>query len=162
MLQHFKVSTVTQPEPALTLLLNGTSASSQSQPAKTSSQNQETPKRTSMSSLQAFNNTGVLPHRGQTLQADVGPPRSPQPARPKAHTIGKDVKCGKPANDWRAHGRKCQTSDWLISGIFNQPHKWRLMSRKLSMALEMNDSWKLWQAGNTPYGAIAFRAIYNL
>lgn len=94
-----EVSTVTQPEPALTLLLNGTSASklesespptpsSQSQPAKTSLQSQETPKRTSMSSLQAFNNTGVLPHRGQTLQADVGPPRSPQPARPKAHTIG--------------------------------------------------------------------------
>lgn len=106
MLQHFKVSTVTNPEPAWTSLLNGTSASklesespptsdSQSQPAKTSSQSQETPKRTTLSTLQAFNNTGALTHRGQTLQADVGTPRSPQPARPKAHTIGKDVKFGK-------------------------------------------------------------------
>lgn len=114
MLQHFKVSTITQPEPASTLLLNGTGASklesesplapsSQSQPAKTLSQSQETSKRTSLASLQAFNNTGVLTHRGQTLQAYVGAPKSPQPARPKAHTVGKDVKSGKPANVWRAH-----------------------------------------------------------
>lgn len=103
MMQHFKVSTAAQPEPASTPLLNGTSSTtsaskpeseppvtstSPTQPAKTSSQSQETPKRTTLGTLQAFNNPGVLIHRGQMLQADVGRPRSPQPPRPKAHTIG--------------------------------------------------------------------------
>lgn len=98
-----EVSTATHPEPASTPLLNGTSSTtsaskleseppvtsaSPTQPAKTSSQSQETPKRTSLGPLQAFNNPGVLLHRGQMLQADVGRPRSPQPPRPKAHTIG--------------------------------------------------------------------------
>lgn len=102
-MQHFKVSTAAHPEPASTPLLNGTSSTtsaskleseppvtstSQTPPAKTSSQSQESPKRTSLGTLQAFNNPGVLIHRGQMLLADVGHPRSPQPPRPKAHTIG--------------------------------------------------------------------------
>lgn len=101
-----KVSAVTHPEPASTPLSNGTGSSpsrsqlepeprpppaSLTQPAKTSSQSLETPKRASLGPPQAFN-------RGQALQADVGAPRSPQPARPKAHSIGEGLKCGNPAN----------------------------------------------------------------
>ncbi|KAM9336162.1 actin filament-associated protein 1-like 2 isoform 2-T2 [Symphorus nematophorus] len=55
-------------------------------PVKTSSQSQETPKRTSLGIPQAFSNSsGVQIHKGPTA---AGFPQSPQPSRPKAHTIG--------------------------------------------------------------------------
>ncbi|XP_076616747.1 actin filament-associated protein 1-like 2 isoform X2 [Chaetodon auriga] len=58
----------------------------QTQPVKTSSQ--ETPKRTSLGIPQAFNSSGTQIHKGLTVQAAAGLPHSPQPQRPKAHTIG--------------------------------------------------------------------------
>lgn len=50
------------------------------QQAKTPPQSQETPKRTSLGIPQTFNSPGVQIHKGL--------PHSPQPSRPKAHTIG--------------------------------------------------------------------------
>ncbi|XP_074475325.1 actin filament-associated protein 1-like 2 isoform X1 [Sebastes fasciatus] len=89
-------------EPESTPVLNGTSSTSskpeqerpptptppqpQTQPVKTSSQSQETPKRTSLGIPQAFNSPGVQIHKGPAVSA--GLPQSPRPLRPKAHTIG--------------------------------------------------------------------------
>ncbi|KAM4524886.1 actin filament-associated protein 1-like 2 isoform 2-T2 [Odontesthes bonariensis] len=73
----------------------------QTQPVKTSSQSQETPKKTSLGIPQAFNSSGTQIQKGQVAQtaATTSLPHSPQPARPKAHTIGcpgsVEVKLGK-------------------------------------------------------------------
>ncbi|XP_044033635.1 actin filament-associated protein 1-like 2 isoform X2 [Siniperca chuatsi] len=93
-------------EPDSTPVLNGTSSTSatskpeqecpltptppqpQTQPVKTSSQSQESPKRTSLGIPQAFISSGVQIHKGPTFQSASGLPHSPQPLRPKAHTIG--------------------------------------------------------------------------
>ncbi|XP_011604547.1 actin filament-associated protein 1-like 2 isoform X1 [Takifugu rubripes] len=58
----------------------------QAQPLKTSSQSQETPKKSSLGIPQAFSSSGVQVHRG--LHTAAGFPQSPQPLRPKAHTVG--------------------------------------------------------------------------
>ncbi|KAA8581542.1 hypothetical protein FQN60_003123 [Etheostoma spectabile] len=58
----------------------------QPQPVKTSSQSQDTPKRTSLGIPQVFSSSGVQIHKSPTISAEL--PRSPQPLRPKAHTIG--------------------------------------------------------------------------
>ncbi|XP_038591697.1 actin filament-associated protein 1-like 2 isoform X1 [Micropterus salmoides] len=97
-------SNPTEPESAP--MLNGTSSTSaackpeeerpptptpprpQTQPVKTSSQSQETPKRTSLGITQTFLSSGVQVHKGQTFPTASGLPHSPQPMRPKAHTIG--------------------------------------------------------------------------
>ncbi|XP_070782688.1 actin filament-associated protein 1-like 2 [Enoplosus armatus] len=60
----------------------------QTQPVKASSQSQETPKRTSLGIPQAFISSGVQIHKGPAFQTASGLPHSPQPLRPKAHTIG--------------------------------------------------------------------------
>ncbi|XP_070707728.1 actin filament-associated protein 1-like 2 [Pempheris klunzingeri] len=105
----------TEPEP--TPVLNGTSSTSatskpeqecpltptspqpQTQQVKTSSQSQETPKRTTLAIPQAFSSSGVQIQKGPTFQTAAGFPHSPQPLRPKAHTIGcsgaVEVKLGK-------------------------------------------------------------------
>ncbi|XP_069011664.1 actin filament-associated protein 1-like 2 isoform X1 [Embiotoca jacksoni] len=66
----------------------------EAQPVKTSSQSQETPKRTSLGIPQAFS-SGAQIHKGPTTQTA----HSPLPMRPKAHTIGcpgaVEVKLGK-------------------------------------------------------------------
>ncbi|KAM6897025.1 actin filament-associated protein 1-like 2 [Xenentodon cancila] len=103
-------------EPDSTPVLNGPSAESsttkpelqrpptptppqsQTQPVKTSPPSQETPKRASLGLPQAFNSSGV--HKSPAAQTSAAAlPHSPQPARPKAHTIGShsavEVKLGK-------------------------------------------------------------------
>lgn len=57
----------------------------QTQPLKTSSQSQETPKRMNTGITQAFSSPGAQIHKGPTA---AGFPNSPQPLRPKAYTIG--------------------------------------------------------------------------
>ncbi|KAG7507928.1 hypothetical protein JOB18_049254 [Solea senegalensis] len=57
----------------------------QTPPLKTTSQSQETPKRTSVEIPQAFTSSV---HKGGTALTASGFPHSPQPLRPKAHTIG--------------------------------------------------------------------------
>lgn len=57
------------------------------QPLKIS-QNQETPKKSSLGIPQAFSSSGVQVQRG--LQPTAGFPQSPQPLRPKAHAVGED------------------------------------------------------------------------
>ncbi|XP_041830457.1 actin filament-associated protein 1-like 2 isoform X2 [Melanotaenia boesemani] len=83
--QQPPASTLSQPHP---------------QPAKILSQSQETPKRTSLGLPQAFSCSGTQIHKGQAAHnAATILPRSPQPLRPKAHTIGSpgsvEVKLGK-------------------------------------------------------------------
>ncbi|GAA6214270.1 actin filament-associated protein 1-like 2 isoform X1 [Lates japonicus] len=107
-----EVSSANPPEPEPTPVLNGTSLTSatskpeqahpqtptpqQTQPLKPAPQSQETPKRTSLGIPQAFTSSGVQVHKGPTA---AGFPHSPQPLRPKAHTIGchgaVEVKLGK-------------------------------------------------------------------
>lgn len=65
----------------------------QTQPAKTTCQSQEAPKRRNIP--QAFGSPGGQIHKGPTA---AGFPHSPQPMRPKAHTIGE----GKNCNRWFA------------------------------------------------------------
>ncbi|XP_030610643.1 actin filament-associated protein 1-like 2 isoform X1 [Archocentrus centrarchus] len=71
----------------------------QTQPVKTSSQSQETTKKTSLGIPQAFNSFGAHIHKGPTSHPAAASPHSPQPLRPKAHTIGcssaVEVKLGK-------------------------------------------------------------------
>lgn len=62
----------------------------QTQPVKTSTQSQETTKKTSLGITQAFNSFGGQIHKGPTSHTAAVHPHSPQPARPKAHTIGQD------------------------------------------------------------------------
>lgn len=99
-------------EPDSTPVLNGASSTSaagkpeqerpltptppqpQTQPVKTSCQSQETPKRTSLGIPQALSTSGVQILKGLTLHTAAGLPRSPQPMRPKAHTIGEAEKIG--------------------------------------------------------------------
>ncbi|TKS89619.1 Actin filament-associated protein 1-like 2 [Collichthys lucidus] len=102
--QTKEVISTDRTEPDTTPVLNGTSPTSatskpeqerpqtpspasqpQTQPVKTSSQSQETPKRTSLGIPQAFSSSGVQIHKVQTA---AGFPHSPQPLRPKSHTIG--------------------------------------------------------------------------
>lgn len=59
----------------------------QTPPVKTPSQCQETSKRNSLGIPQAFSSPGAQMHKGPTT-AGAWLPHSPQPARPKAHTIG--------------------------------------------------------------------------
>ncbi|XP_078134926.1 actin filament-associated protein 1-like 2 isoform X2 [Sander vitreus] len=63
-----------------------TPAPQQPQPVKTSSQSQDTPKRTSLGIPQVISSSGVQIPKGPTVSA--GLPHSPHPPRPKAHTIG--------------------------------------------------------------------------
>ncbi|KAM6898578.1 actin filament-associated protein 1-like 2 isoform 1-T1 [Lycodopsis pacificus] len=69
----------------------------QTQPVKTLSQSQETPKRTSVGIPQAFSSSGVQINKGPSGSA--GLPHSPHALRPKAHTMGcpgaVEVKLGK-------------------------------------------------------------------
>ncbi|XP_042363573.1 actin filament-associated protein 1-like 2 isoform X2 [Plectropomus leopardus] len=108
-----EVVSTNRPEPESTPVINGTSSTSvtskpeqeqpptpsqpQTQPVKTSTQSQETPKRSNVGIPQAFTSSGGQIHKGQTLSA--GFPHSPHPQRPKAHTIGcpgaVEVKLGK-------------------------------------------------------------------
>lgn len=99
-------------EPDSTPVLNGASSTSaagkpeqerpltptppqpQTQPVKTSCQSQETPKRTSLGIPQALSTSGVQILKGLALHTAAGLPRSPQPMRPKAHTIGEAEKIG--------------------------------------------------------------------
>uniref|UniRef100_A0A3P8THS8 Actin filament-associated protein 1-like 2 n=1 Tax=Amphiprion percula TaxID=161767 RepID=A0A3P8THS8_AMPPE len=72
----------------------------QTQPVKTSPQSQETPKRTSLGIPQAPSSPGGQIHKTLTAQSSAAArPHSPQPLRPKAHTIGcpgaVEVKLGK-------------------------------------------------------------------
>ncbi|CAI5658880.1 unnamed protein product [Oreochromis niloticus] len=71
----------------------------QTQPVKTSTQNQETTKKTSLGITQAFNSFGGQIHKSPTSHTAAARPHSPQPARPKAHTIGcpgaVEIKLGK-------------------------------------------------------------------
>lgn len=60
----------------------------QTQPVKTSTQSQETTKKTSLGITQAFNSFGGQIHKSPTSHTAAARPHSPQPARPKAHTIG--------------------------------------------------------------------------
>ncbi|XP_027145388.1 actin filament-associated protein 1-like 2 isoform X2 [Larimichthys crocea] len=102
--QTKEVISTDRTEPDTTPVLNGTSPTSatskpeqerpptpspasqpQTQPVKTSSQSQETPKRMSLGIPQAFSSSGVQIHKVQTA---AGFPHSPQPLRPKSHTIG--------------------------------------------------------------------------
>lgn len=77
------------------MALTPAAALAQTQPAKAASQRQETSKRASLGIPQAFCNTAAQTHRNQTPQgAGVGLPRSPQPMRPKSHTIGEDKQTG--------------------------------------------------------------------
>ncbi|XP_074518706.1 actin filament-associated protein 1-like 2 isoform X2 [Halichoeres trimaculatus] len=110
-----EVSATAEPEP--TPVLNGTSSAAnkpeqerpptpitqqqQTQPGKTLLQNQETPKRT-LEIPQAFGSpsSGAQIHnKGLVVQNAAGFPQSPQPLRPKSHTIGcpgtYEVKLGK-------------------------------------------------------------------
>uniref|UniRef100_A0A3B4EYF3 Actin filament-associated protein 1-like 2 n=1 Tax=Pundamilia nyererei TaxID=303518 RepID=A0A3B4EYF3_9CICH len=66
----------------------------QTQPVKTSTQSQETTKKTSLGITQAFNSFGGQIHKGPTSHTAAVHPHSPQPARPKAHTIV-EIKLGK-------------------------------------------------------------------
>ncbi|XP_026171279.1 actin filament-associated protein 1-like 2 isoform X2 [Mastacembelus armatus] len=113
--QNKEVSTTNPPAP--TPVINGTgSTSANSKPeqerpltptppqphtqvVKTLSQNQETPKKISLGISQAFNFSGGQIQKGPTVQTASGLPHSPQPLRPKAHTIGcpsaVQVKLGK-------------------------------------------------------------------
>lgn len=90
-------------------VLNGTSSTSkpeqrqsltftapqpQTQPVKTSSQSQETPKSTNQGTLQAFSSSGAQIHKGLMPHSTASLTRSPVPPRPKANTIGKDVIIG--------------------------------------------------------------------
>lgn len=75
----------------------------QTQPVKTSSQSQETPKRMSLGIPQAFSSSGVQIHKVQTA---AGFPHSPQPLRPKSHTIGKGKKQAQCVRFFR---KKCLT-----------------------------------------------------
>ncbi|KAF1373855.1 hypothetical protein PFLUV_G00243260 [Perca fluviatilis] len=97
--QMKEVISTNRTEPDSTPVFNGTSSTSvskpeqeqpptpqQPQPVKTSSQSQDTPKRTSLGIPQVFSSSGVQIHKGPTVSA--GLPHSPQPLRPKAHTIG--------------------------------------------------------------------------
>ncbi|XP_040922772.1 actin filament-associated protein 1-like 2 isoform X2 [Toxotes jaculatrix] len=72
---------------------------SQTQPLKTTSQSQETNKRMSLGIAQALNSAGGQTQKGSTVHTGAGFPHSPQPLRPKAHTIGcssaVEVKLGK-------------------------------------------------------------------
>uniref|UniRef100_UPI0037E88B4D actin filament-associated protein 1-like 2 n=1 Tax=Semicossyphus pulcher TaxID=241346 RepID=UPI0037E88B4D len=100
--QSKEVTSANRTEPESTPELNGTSSTrqeqerpptpnppqAQTQPPKTSSLSQETPKRT-LEIPQVFNpssSSGVQIHNKSLLPA--GFPQSPQPMRPKAHTIG--------------------------------------------------------------------------
>lgn len=114
MMRHLQVTANAHPEPASAPAVNGTSSTSgaskpepehmtltptavqpQTQPAKAASQSQETSKRASLGIPQAFYNTAVQTHRSQALQSTGGGlPRSPQPTRPKAYTIGEDKQTG--------------------------------------------------------------------
>ncbi|XP_071319725.1 actin filament-associated protein 1-like 2 isoform X1 [Trachinotus anak] len=97
--KEFSPANTSEPEP--TPVLNGTSATGkpeqacpppptpqpqqpQTQPPKPTSQSQETPKRMSLGIPQVFNSSGGQAHKGPA----AGFPQSPQPQRPKAHTIG--------------------------------------------------------------------------
>ncbi|XP_031170996.2 actin filament-associated protein 1-like 2 [Sander lucioperca] len=99
--QMKEVISTNRTEPDSTPVLNGTSSTfvskpeqeqpptptpQQPQPVKTSSQSQDTPKRTSLGIPQVISSSGVQIHKGPTVSA--GLPHSPQPLRPKAHTIG--------------------------------------------------------------------------
>lgn len=105
----FQVSPTNSSEPEPTPVFNGTSQTnatskpdppcppnptpqpsqqSQSQPVKTTSQSQETPKRTSLGIPQAFNASAGQAHKGPVVHTGAGFPNSPQPMRPKAHTVG--------------------------------------------------------------------------
>ncbi|XP_039990782.1 actin filament-associated protein 1-like 2 isoform X3 [Xiphias gladius] len=112
-----EVSSTNPPEPEPTPVLNETSLTSatskpeqaappcptpqqsQTQPLKTTAQSQETPKRLTLGITQAFNSSGGQLHKGPTVHTSAGFPHSPQPLRPKAHTIGcpgaVEVKLGK-------------------------------------------------------------------
>ncbi|CAJ1081035.1 actin filament-associated protein 1-like 2 isoform X1 [Xyrichtys novacula] len=115
--QNNEVTSTNPAEPEPTPALNGTSAAAgkpelerppspntpqqQSQPVKTLSQNQETPKRT-LEIPQVFNSpsSGVQIHSKSLVVPNAsGFPQSPQPLRPKSHTIGcsgaVEVKLGK-------------------------------------------------------------------
>ncbi|XP_061564975.1 actin filament-associated protein 1-like 2 isoform X2 [Cololabis saira] len=105
------------PEPDSTPVLNGpstecsttkpeqqrpptpTPTQSQNQPVKTSPQSQESPKRATLGLPQAFNSSGAQIHKSLAAQTSAGLPHSPQPARPKGHTIGchgaVEIKLGK-------------------------------------------------------------------
>ncbi|KAG7227914.1 hypothetical protein INR49_013708 [Caranx melampygus] len=106
--QAKEISPTNSSEPESTPVLNGTSQTSaiskpdppcppnptpqpqqsQTQPLKTTSQSQETPKRTSLGIPQAFITSGGQTHKGPVAQTGAGFPNSPQPLRPKAHTVG--------------------------------------------------------------------------
>ncbi|XP_056221885.1 actin filament-associated protein 1-like 2 isoform X1 [Seriola aureovittata] len=103
-----EVSPTNSSEPEPTPVLNGTSLTpatckpeqacpptttpqpQQSQPnqLKTTSQSQETPKRMNLGIPQAFNSPGGQAHKGPAVHTAAGFPHSPQPLRPKAHTVG--------------------------------------------------------------------------
>nr|XP_019938215.1 PREDICTED: actin filament-associated protein 1-like 2 [Paralichthys olivaceus] len=113
--QDNEVTSTNPSEPEPTPVLNGTSLTSaaskpeQTRPTtptpqqappqslKPTSQSLETPKRTSLGIPSAFSSPGG--HKGQTGHTTAGFPHSPQPLRPKAHTIGSpgavEVKLGK-------------------------------------------------------------------
>ncbi|MEQ2211318.1 hypothetical protein XENOCAPTIV_024024 [Xenoophorus captivus] len=72
----------------------------QTQPVKTPSESREISKRSSLGFPQAFNLPKAQIHKGPTSQTAAAVlPHSPQPARPKAHTIGAssavEIKLGK-------------------------------------------------------------------
>ncbi|KAM6964672.1 actin filament-associated protein 1-like 2 isoform 3-T3 [Tautogolabrus adspersus] len=118
--QHKEVTSSDSTEPESMPELNGTSSATskpeqelpptpnpqhpQTQPVRTSSQSQETPKRT-LGITQVFNpssssSSGVQIHnKSPVVQTCTGFPQSPQPLRPKSHTIGcagaLEVKLGK-------------------------------------------------------------------
>ncbi|XP_035001269.1 actin filament-associated protein 1-like 2 isoform X2 [Hippoglossus stenolepis] len=88
-------SAVSKPE--LTRPSTPTPQHAQLQPLKTTSQSQETSKRMSLGIPPAFSSPGG--HKGPTGHTAAGFPQSPQPLRPKAHTMGSpgavEVKLGK-------------------------------------------------------------------
>ncbi|XP_028286897.1 actin filament-associated protein 1-like 2 [Parambassis ranga] len=101
---------VTLTEPQATPALNGITALSepersptppqpQTDPVKTSPQSQETPKRTSVGIPQVFNSSAGQIPKSLTAPTAALHPQSPQPARPKAYSIGcpgaVEVKLGK-------------------------------------------------------------------
>ncbi|CAG5906282.1 unnamed protein product [Menidia menidia] len=117
--QNKEITSTSCNEPESTTVLNGLNSPSasnkpeqqapqspapphlQSSPVKTPFQSQETPKKTSLEIPQAFSSPGTQIQKGQVAQtaAAVTHPHSPQPARPKAHTVGCtgsfEVKLGK-------------------------------------------------------------------
>ncbi|XP_053269916.1 actin filament-associated protein 1-like 2 isoform X2 [Pleuronectes platessa] len=88
-------SAASKPEP--TRPSTPTPQHAQLQPLKTTSQSQETSKRMSLGIPPVFSSPGG--HKGPTGHTAAGFPHSPQPLRPKAHTMGSpgavEVKLGK-------------------------------------------------------------------